>query len=139
MRAAAKTAAACVLAIGIGAADARRSEEHWAEFQARFERTGETERCLMRHGIIETRVIDKRHILFRTGVSRYYLNTLPHECASLDHAHAIGIDTPTSNLCDIDSVKVLDPGFHRLPGGRLIAPACGFGEFERVEKRIAAD
>ena len=72
-------------------------------------------------------------------MSRYYLNTLPHECASLDHAHAIGIDTPTSNLCDIGSVKVLDPGFHRLPGGRLIAPACGFGEFERVEKRIAAD
>ena len=129
----------CVVAAGIGAADARRSEEHWADFQARFERTGQIERCLMRHRIIETRVIDNRHILFRTGVNRYYLNTLPHECASLDHARTIGIDTPTSNLCDVDSVKVLDTAFHRSPGRRLIGPTCGLGRFERVEKRTAAE
>ena len=114
------------------AAEAKSAAERLADFEASFERTGEMETCLLLHRIRDTRVIDERHILFRTGVSRYYLNTLPHACGSLAIHRGFVIDQQLTKLCDVDWITVIQgpPDRH----GHFQGPGCGLGQFERLEK-----
>lgn len=103
-----------------------------ARLDQRFERTGEFERCLTRLRIDRIRILDERHILFRAGLNRHYLNTLTRPCAALNRNDALVIDTRTPRLCDIDVVRVID----RL-NPRFRGPACLLGRFERLEEREA--
>ena len=113
-------------------AQARTPAERLADFEAGFAHTGEVERCLQLHRIRDTRVIDERHILFRTGVSRYYLNTLPQACGALTMDRGIAIDPRSTRLCDVDWITAIQgPPDHE---GRFRGPGCGLGRFERVER-----
>ena len=114
------------------AAQAKTTAERLADFEASFERTGEMETCLLLHRIRDTRVIDGRHILFRTGVSRYYLNTLPYACSSLAVHRGFVIDQQLTKLCDVDWITVIQGPPDRQ--GHFQGPGCGLGRFERVEK-----
>jgi hypothetical protein len=77
--------------------EAKAVAERLADFEASFVRTGEVESCLQLHRIHDTRAIDTQHILFRTGVSRYYLNTLPHAFGSLTVHRGFVIDQHSLN------------------------------------------
>ena len=114
------------------AAEAKTAAERRADFEASFVRTGEVERCLQLHRIRDTRVIDTQHILFRTGVSRYYLNTLPRACGSLTIDRGFVIDQQLTKLCDVDWITVIQGSPDRH--GYFQGPGCGLGRFERVEK-----
>ncbi len=114
--------------LSAASAEARR-----ADFEARYVRTGDIEQCLSLAHIDEIRVLDHQHIVFRVGLNRHYLNTLPRPCQALRFHHAIAIETRTARLCDVDWVRVLRPFDSQLAGVR--GPACGLGRFERLEAR----
>lgn len=111
--------------------------ERWASFEAGYVRTGDIKRCLSLSQIDDVQVIDQQHILFRIGLRRHYLNTLPRPCGELRYHSAISIETSTARLCNIDWVRVLQP--FASHAGRVRGSACGLGQFERVERRVAED
>ena len=119
------------------AAQAKTAAERLADFEASFVRTGEVENCLQLHRIHDTRVIDTQHILFRTGVSRYYLNTLPRACGSLIANRGFVIDPHLTKLCDVDWITVIQGPINH--DGHFQGPGCGLGQFERVEKIDATE
>jgi hypothetical protein len=109
--------------------------ERLARFEATFAPTGETTRCLSLAALDHTRIIDDRHILFRVGVDTHYVNVLPRPCRGLSHRDALVIDSRNGRLCDVDWVRAVDSA---LPFGfGLRGPACGLGEFVRLERREA--
>ena len=111
--------------------------ERWANFEAGYVRTGDIKRCLSLSQIHDMQVIDQQHILFRIGLRRHYLNTLPRPCYDLRYHSAITIETSTSRLCNVDWVRVVQS--FASHAGRLRGPACGLGQFERVERRVAEE
>ncbi|TNE36544.1 MAG: hypothetical protein EP347_10800 [Alphaproteobacteria bacterium] len=92
-----------------------------------YQKTGETEKCLDLSDIRTTRVLDGSHILFKMNGRRLYLNTLPHECSSLNFYKAFSYKVYGSTLCSSDTITV-------LTGGAVSGPTCGLGLFEEVEK-----
>ena len=122
---------ALALALAVSA-EAKTAAERLAGFEASFERTGETERCLSLHRIRDTRVVDERHILFRIGARAYYVNTLPHACGALTVDRGFVIGPELTRLCDVDWITVVVGPVSR--DGPVQGPSCGLGQFERVEK-----
>ena len=94
------------------AVEAKTAAERLADFEASFERTGEMENCLQLYRIQDTRVIDGRHILFRTDVSRYYVNTLPRACSSLSVHRSFVIRPQPTRLCNLDWITVYPTSLH---------------------------
>ncbi len=126
--------AASIPALGAGAAAGGAKEEAKADPLAGLEKTGRVERCLGVTRIDTTKILDRRHILFRMRGGRLYLNTLPHECPGLrwDRAISYSLSGP-AQLCDLDIIRVIDTGLHQEVG------SCGLGRFEEVVRSPAAD
>lgn len=97
---------------------------------AKYERTGETKRCVNPSRLNESRVLDEGHILFRVSPKTAYLNTLPRQCRSLKFYQAIAYTVRGSQICANDFFRVID---------RMMVPgaSCSFGEFEKVVKKTA--
>ncbi len=103
----------------LAVADPARAEE---------EDSPETKRCISLVRIDHIEVIDRQHILFHMRGKKTYLNTLPHRCPGLSKHRPIMYRTSTSQLCDLDSITVLQSiGRGYQPGA-----SCGLGKFEPV-------
>lgn len=91
---------------------------------------GETRDCVNVRRISRTDVLDDRSILFYMYGSEIYLNKLPYRCSGLRMADAFSYDVRTSQLCDIDVIRVV-----RTFGGNL-SPGigCPLGQFQRVSE-----
>jgi hypothetical protein len=91
--------------------------------------TGETTNCLYVPRITRTEVIDNQTILFHIGRRNVYMNRLPRSCPGLARERAFSYQVRTSQLCNVDIIRVLDPISRRSTA------ACGLGQFERLELR----
>ena len=115
-------ACACVVSVSSPAPDATPA------IPDGFEPTGQVRKCLPSHEIRETRVIDPRTILFRVGVSKYFLNRLPHDCPELKLEQRFTYTLRgTNDLCDIDAITVLNSSG--------TGAGCLLGKFEELKKR----
>jgi hypothetical protein len=104
---------ATVLALGSAAAAERDPEAQLAKAVAgRTE--GEPVRCIRLRDIRSTQVIDRTAIVYTVG-STVYVNK-PAGAAFLRSDAVLVTDTHSSELCDIDTVKLLDSGTRMLLG-----------------------
>jgi hypothetical protein len=79
-------------------------------------------------------VIDDRTIVFHMSHQKIYLNQLPNRCSGLRSARTFSYRPTGSQLCNVDTIKVV-----RTMGGRLdIGPLCGLGKFRPVTKEEVA-
>lgn len=109
---------------------AQDSEEGSGEESLAADLFGETRKCVNVRRISRTDVIDDRSILFYMYGSEIYLNKLPFRCSGLRMADAFSYDVRTSQLCDIDVIRVV-----RTFGGEL-SPGigCPLGKFQQVSE-----
>lgn len=75
---------------------------------------GEPVRCIRLRDIRSTQVIDKTAIVYTVG-NTVYVNK-PSGAAFLRSDSILVTDTHSSDLCDIDTVKLLDSGTRTLMG-----------------------
>lgn len=94
----------------------------------KFDRTGETERCVSPYRIRQTRVVDDNHIIFEMVGRKTLLNVLPRKCHSLGFQETILYTVRGGQLCRGDIFSVLGHG------GRT-SNSCVFGDFEQLEKK----
>jgi len=88
-----------------------------------FDRT--PQKCIITSRITQTDAIDDQNIIFRMRGNRVYRNTLPRTCPNLQRENRIAWETSTSQLCNIDTITVLEPyGLGFRPGF-----TCRLGEF----------
>jgi len=92
------------------------------------------ENCISRSAIRRTEVIDDRTIVFYMSHQKIYLNQLPNRCSGLRSARTFSYRPTGSQLCNVDTIKVV-----RTMSGRLNAgPSCGLGKFRPVTKEEVA-
>jgi hypothetical protein len=123
-----------LLLLQVGAALADQGEV--ARFESEFEHTYETRQCISLPLLRQIRVLDDERLLFRSTSGAYYLNVLPRACRALDRDSTLAIETRSTQLCNVDWVRVLRP--FAGPAGLRRGPACGLGMFERVNRRRVA-
>lgn len=91
---------------------------------------GESRNCVNVRRISRTDVLDDRSILFYMYGSEIYLNKLPHRCSGLRMADAFSYDVRTSQLCDIDMIRVV----RTFGGGLSPGIGCPLGKFQQVSE-----
>jgi len=84
--------------------------------------------CIPLNRISNVEVLDRQRVLFRMTGRDHYLNTLPHACPSLRRNQPIMYRTSLSNLCSLDSIRVLET----YGGGYYPGASCGLGEFKPI-------
>lgn len=94
----------------------------------KFERTGESRRCLSRHTISSIRAVDDRHLIIRVSPKISYLSRLPHRCFGLRFNEGIAYKPLVGQICRADTFKVLD-------GNGSFGAFCGFGSFEKLHRK----
>lgn len=97
-----------------------------------YSRTGEMSNCIDSRRLDQVKILNKTQILFEMIDGRYYLNE-PVRCPSLRKNYALKYDVTVSQICNTTIVTLLDTG-----GGLHTMGSCGLGQFERVEKNVAA-
>lgn len=88
----------------------------------------EMKRCLNLAAIRTLDILDNQHIIFHTTGNQQYLNTLPHTCSGLNKHSTIMYRTALSQLCDLDTITVLN----NIGAGFMRGPTCGLGKFEPI-------
>lgn len=89
---------------------------------------GEPVRCLQQHLIRSSEIIDRTAILYRTADNKLYLNRPEFGRESLNRYDVMVTDTRTGQLCDIDTVRLLDQG------SRMQSGVVGLGVFTPYTK-----
>lgn len=84
---------------------------------------GEPIKCIHLRDIRSTRVIDKTAIVYDTLGPTIYVNRPKAGAAFLRDDAILVIDTHSSELCNIDIVKLMDPG------SKMISGSVGLGDF----------
>ncbi len=92
------------------------------------------ENCISRSAIRRTEIIDDRTIIFHMSQQKIYVNQLPNRCSGLRSARTFGYRTTGSQLCNVDTIKVV----RSLGGNPDIGPSCGLGKFRPVTKEEVA-
>ena len=91
---------------------------------------GDPKNCVSTYAIRSTKVIDNRTIDFKMSGGKTYRNTLSHSCPGLRFEEKFLYRTSTSQLCNVDIIRVLNDF-----GGRLSEGAgCGLGKFQQIER-----
>jgi hypothetical protein len=104
--------------------------ERRAKALAAYTPAGEAKDCIPIANIRSSNVIDDRTIDFKTAGSKVYRNTLPQSCPSLGFEQRFSYRTSQSQLCSVDTIRVLQSF-----GGNLQEGAgCGLGKFQPMEK-----
>lgn len=95
---------------------------------ANYTETGETRSCLSLRAIDEIEPLDETRWLITTRGGEAYLNVVSRGCgrAASDFTY-LQYSTPTGQLCDNESVRVLDRGADTFAG------SCGLGVHQRLE------
>ena len=105
-----------------------RSEKITNKILDKYQETGKTRSCLQPRQIRSTTVMSDTMIFFRMAGKKHYLSTLPRKCPGLFREDRFTYSLPTSQLCSVDIITVLDSF------GRSWS-SCGLGKFkEMVEK-----
>ena len=90
---------------------------------------GEPVSCIWTVRIRDTDIHDDQTIDFEMNGGKIYRNTLPFKCPGLGFEEAFSYRSTTSQLCSVDTIKVL-----RQTGGYLEnGPSCGLGKFQEVK------
>jgi len=105
------------------------------ELMKTYEKTDTVESCVQLNRIDQTRILDKKNILFEMDNRTRYLNTLPHNCPGLTPYRAISYKTSINQLCSTDIITVFEPG---LPAPNSYG-SCGLGKFTLLKKKEGAD
>ena len=88
----------------------------------------EGKRCLTMSRVSTTEIIDSQTILFHVVGGDTYVNRLPRRCPGLRRNDALMFDVRGSQICDLDSVSVLQTwGVGFTPG-----VSCRLGRFVPV-------
>jgi hypothetical protein len=91
---------------------------------------GEPRNCVTTHQIRSTKVIDERTIDFKMADGKTYRNVMAYSCPGLKFEERFLYKTSTSQLCNVDIIRVLNDY-----GGRLREGAgCGLGKFQQIER-----
>ncbi len=91
---------------------------------------GTPKNCVTTHLIRNTRIIDSSTIDFKMAGGKTYRNTLSRSCPGLRREDAFSYRTSTSQLCNVDIIRVLDNYGGQLHEG----VGCGLGKFQQVER-----
>jgi hypothetical protein len=124
------TASFAISAIATAAISGGSLSERRAKALAAYTPVGEARNCLSTMNIRSTRVIDNSTIDFTTVGGKVYRNTLPHNCPSLGFEQRFSYRTSTSQLCNVDTIRVLQSYGGRIQEGG----GCGLGKFQPMEK-----
>lgn len=90
---------------------------------------GPSVRCLPLRQIQSSEIFEKTAILYKAGRT-WYVNRPSSGAAFLDRTDILVTDTHSSQLCNIDIVRLLDSG-SRMPSGSL-----GLGDFVPYSKSV---
>lgn len=91
---------------------------------------GEPVNCVSLNSIRSTNVVDNSTIDFKMAGGKTYRNSLPNSCPGLKYEDRFSYRTSTSQLCNVDIIRVLNDYGGRLSEG----VGCGLGKFQPVEK-----
>jgi hypothetical protein len=95
---------------------------------------GDPKNCVSTHQIRSTKIIDNSTIDFKMVGGKTYRNSLPNSCPGLRRDDAFSYKTSTSQLCNVDIIRVVENY-----GGRLQEGAgCGLGKFQEIKKLTSA-
>jgi len=118
--------ASLVLASGVSAQSAPRSQQRWVA-------DGAPVNCISLQSIRSTHVVDDTTINFVTSNTRMFTNTLPRACPRLGLNRAFSHNSRTTQLCAVNMITVVQSG-----GNRVTGPACGLGQFQPMKPVAAA-
>jgi hypothetical protein len=91
---------------------------------------GEPVNCVHLRSIQSTKVIDNSTIDFKMTGGKTYRNSLPYSCSGLKSEESFSYRTSLSQLCNVDTIRVL----HNYGGGLHEGAGCGLGKFQPIEK-----
>jgi len=125
-------AAAAVLAAAPALAQSDRAARAQAELAKEIEgRTaGEPVKCLNLRDIRSTRIIDRTAIVYEMTGGLIYVNTPKGGANSLDKWDVLVTDTHSSQLCDIDVVKLYDASSRMSSGFVNLGPFIPYRKTE---------
>jgi hypothetical protein len=98
--------------------------------EAEVRAVGNPTSCVNVRQIRSTHVIDESTIDFKMYGGKTLRNTLPYSCPGLKFEEAFSYKISTSQLCNVDIIRVLRNFDGRLQEGA----GCGLGKFQPVEK-----
>ena len=105
-----------------------------SENSPEFRTVGAPKNCVSTHQIRSTKIINDSTIDFKMAGGKTYRNSLPSSCPGLRRDDAFSYRTSTSQLCNVDIIRVVE-NF----GGRLQEGAgCGLGKFQEIVKLTSA-
>jgi hypothetical protein len=81
--------------------------------------------CISSRTLRQTVIIDDRTILFYASGNKAYINTLPRACRGLKREGRFSYRTSVGQICDIDSISVLNS----FAGGLQEGINCRLGKF----------
>lgn len=91
------------------------------------------EKCISVRRIRQTKIIDDLNIIFYLSGQKTYHNILPRRCSGLAREDRFSYRTSVGQLCDIDSIRVLQGGARGLEEGI----SCRLGLFHPISKEDA--
>ena len=89
-----------------------------------------SERCISLSSLDSTDVIDDRNVLFYMHGKAIYRNVLPRRCFGLERSDAFSYRTNARQLCNVDTITVLQPFGSGLEDGAV----CRLGLFYPVSE-----
>lgn len=95
----------------------------------------ETVNCISLSRVDDTRIADEQTILFYMSNGDIYRNALPHRCPGLDRNATFMYRVPTTQLCSVDVITLLDDFGSRF----MPAASCGLGAFQRISDAQAEE
>jgi hypothetical protein len=119
--------AMCAVALVAGAATSA------AEDKDAFDRT--PRECLTTTAIDRTQILDDQTILFHMRGKQVYRNYLPKKCPGLKREGRFMYQTTHAQLCDIDTVTVLEQWGGRFNPGFT----CKLGDFQPITREEAEE
>lgn len=122
-------AAASILSIS--AASAVFAKDKAQEVLSKYEKTGETQTCLMLRSVRDTDALDDYTLLVEAGGS-IYLNELNGRCIGLAREQRYTRQSPQARMCKGDIIQVVD--FSGITLG-----SCSLGEFEKLTELPQSD
>lgn len=107
---------------GTAEAAAKTPKEQLQEKLAGYT-AGEAVSCIPQYAIQSVKVYDKTALLYEVSGDKYYLNIPDTGASSLDDSDILVTENWTSQLCNVDIVKLWDPG------SRMQTGFVGLGKF----------
>lgn len=121
---------ALIIVSAIGLASTGLAVTYANEKAPEVRTVGEPKNCVSTYKIRSTKIINDSTIDFRMAGGKTYRNSLPNSCPGLRRDDAFSYRTSTSQLCNVDIIRVVENYGGRLQEG----VGCGLGKFQEIEK-----